>query len=334
MTYSNPIDNFYISKSDLSFIGRDLHRPECILATKDGSLWTSDARGGFVRIFQDGTQELVTQYQGTFSRKEILSGQDLPNGMCFTKDGNILIANFGKNCLEIIDLSGHRKILYDSIEGNPIGKVNFVLRDSKDRLWVTISTKSNDWVKAMRPNVKDGYIALIDGDTIRIVADNFSITNEIRFDESEEYLYISETGGRCINRMKVLSNGYLTNREKYGPTDLGLGGFPDGIAFDSYGNLWGTLVFGEKIFAITPKGDLKIIFDDGNDKNSKIIDEAFFNNLLTEELMLSGLSKVAPMMTSITFGGNDLKNVYIGSVLGHTLPYFKSPVAGRPPIWW
>ncbi len=134
--------------------------------------------------------------------------------------------------------------------------------------------------------------------------------------------------------MRILPDGNLINIEKYGPSDLGLGGFPDGITFDSYGNLWGTLVFGEKVFSITPKGDLKIIFDDGNKEICRKIDSAFFNCTLTEELMLSGLSSVAPVMTSITFGGKDLKNIYIGSVLGTSLPYFRSPVAGRPPIWW
>lgn len=31
----NPIDNFQLEKKDLLFTGSDLHRPECILATRD-----------------------------------------------------------------------------------------------------------------------------------------------------------------------------------------------------------------------------------------------------------------------------------------------------------
>lgn len=333
MNNLNPIEHFRISKNDLSFIGNDLYRPECILATKDGTLWASDARGGVVKIFKDGTQQLLAQ-KCTLSREEILKGNDLPNGLCFTKNGEILIANFGKNCIEIMNLEGKRRLVCDSIDGKPIGKVNFVLRDSKDRLWLSISTRSENWLSSISPYSKDGYIALLEGNRARIVADNFSFTNEIRLDSSEQYLYISETCGRCIKRMKVLSNGSLINREIFGPTDLGPGGFPDGITFDNYGNLWGTLALGEKIFAITPQGELKIIFDDGDNKVCKMIDEAFFKDLLTEELMLAGLSSSAPMMTSITFGGTGLFNVYIGSVLGTKIPYFRSPVSGCPPIWW
>ena len=52
-----------------------------------------------------------------------------------------------------------RRVLADTIDGQPIGKVNFVLRDSKDRLWVTISTKFKNWMHALRTDLKDGYIA-------------------------------------------------------------------------------------------------------------------------------------------------------------------------------
>ena len=38
--------------------------------------------------------------------------------------------------------SGETRVLVDTIDGKPIGKVNFVLRDSRDRLWLTVSTRT------------------------------------------------------------------------------------------------------------------------------------------------------------------------------------------------
>jgi gluconolactonase len=64
-------------------------------------------------------------------------------------------------------------VLYDRIDGEPIGKVNFVLRDSKNRIWLTISTRIKNWMKAVSPNIADGYIALADEKGLRIVADGF-----------------------------------------------------------------------------------------------------------------------------------------------------------------
>lgn len=323
----NPIDDFVVEKNDIQFIGNDLSRPECILATSDGCLWTSDLRGGITKIFPNGKQELIIN-------KKMPSISSVPNGLCFTKDKKILIANIGNNCLEMLDLQGNNTTLIETIDGKPIGKVNFVLRDSKNRLYITISTRKEQWIDAINPNVKDGYIVLLDNIGARIVADGFAFTNEIRFDAKEEYIYISETCGRCIKRMRVDEDGSLSNCEVYGPSDLGLAGFPDGIAFDSYGNLWGSLSLGEKIFAIKPNGDLKIIFNDCNDEVAKKIDAAFYNSCLTEKLMFSGLSAIAPNMTSVTFGSKTLDHLFIGSMFGKSIPYFKVPVKGNPPIWW
>ena len=58
---SNPILDFGIERATLKYVGRDLQRPECILAESDGTLWSADARGGVVRLAPDGRQEIVTQ---------------------------------------------------------------------------------------------------------------------------------------------------------------------------------------------------------------------------------------------------------------------------------
>ena len=85
---------------------------------------------------------------------------------------------------------GQTRLLYDAIDGEPIGKVNFVLRDSQNRIWLTVSTRIKNWMKAISHNISDGYIALADENGLRIVADGFKFTNEIRLDAKEEYLYI------------------------------------------------------------------------------------------------------------------------------------------------
>jgi hypothetical protein len=43
---------------------------------------------------------------------------------------------------------------------------------------------------------------------------------------------------------------------------------------------------------------------------------------------------IAPWMASITFGGPDLQTVYLGSLLGHRIPCFRSPVPGLPMVHW
>ena len=228
---SNAIDTFRVQRSDFNFIGRDLQRPECILAEKNGTLWAADARGGVTKILPDGTQTLITQEaDNRFGRamdvEERFTQGTLPNGLAFSSNGDFLIANFGTDALEVMTRDGKSRTLYDTIDGQPIGKVNFVLRDSKNRIWLTISTRIKNWMQAIRPDVADGYIALVDGKGIRVAADGFKFTNEIRFDAKEEFLYVVETCGRHISRLRVSPDGVLTGREIFGPSDLGLAGTP------------------------------------------------------------------------------------------------------------
>uniref|UniRef100_UPI003562A9C7 SMP-30/gluconolactonase/LRE family protein n=1 Tax=Phaeovulum sp. TaxID=2934796 RepID=UPI003562A9C7 len=261
----NPLDGFSVTKANISFVGEGLQRPECILAESDGSLWSADARGGVVHIGPDGTQTLITQkhddhFAATADVAARLTQGTLPNGLAFDGDGSILISNFGTDRLERMSRDGRSEVVLDTIDGTPIGKVNFVLRDSKGRIWLTISTRIKNWMQAISPNIADGYVAVLDERGARIVADGFRFTNEIRFDAAEEWLYVVETSGRRITRLRIGADTQVTAREVFGPADTG--GFIDGIAFDAFGNLWGTHVMSDRIFAITPEGDFRVILDD------------------------------------------------------------------------
>jgi len=335
----NPIIGFKVDPADIQYIGQDLQRPECILAEPDGTLWSADARGGVVNISPDGSQKIITQtFDGSFIRASDDASRftegTLPNGLAFAENGDILISNFGTDVLELMSRDGQTRLLYDSIDGEPIGKVNFVLRDSQNRVWLTVSTRIKNWMKAISPNISDGYIALADEKGLRIVADGFKFTNEIRLDANEEYLYIVETCRQCISRMRVKPDGSLTDREVYGPSKLGQYGFPDGIAFDAYGNLWGTLVMVDQVFAITPEGDFHVILDDSDERAALSLEKAFVEDRATPADMLAAGGTIAPWFASVTFGGPDLRTAYIGSLRGTRIPYFRSPVAGLPMVHW
>ncbi|MBL8383549.1 MAG: SMP-30/gluconolactonase/LRE family protein [Burkholderiales bacterium] len=338
----NPLDGFSVDRAAIRYIGSDLQRPECILAEPDGTLWSADARGGVMRLDRDGTQTFIGQradarfgsaQTGTAADLESKFTQGtLPNGLAFARNGDILISNFGTDRLELMTRDGATRTLVDRIDGAPIGKVNFVLRDSKDRIWITVSTRVNPWTAAAASRVRDGYIALVDDRGIRVVADGFCFTNEIRLDAREEWLYIVETTGPHITRMRVGDDGTLSRREIFGPSDLG--GYPDGIAFDSFGNLWCTLVMIDQLIALTPDGDRRLLLDDASPQSLARFRRAMADGAVTTELMMATRGTIAPWMASVTFGGPDLRTVYIGSLMGTRIPYFTAPVAGLPMVHW
>jgi len=339
MAAPNLLDGFEIDPASIHRTGHDLQRPECILAEPDGSLWAADARGGVMHIRPDGTQKLIVQEErndfasadGEVSR---FTKGTLPNGLAFARNGDILISNFGTDRLEIMTReTGETRVLHDTLAGKPIGKVNFVLRDTKDRIWLTVSTTIPNWMEAAGSLRHDGFVALADENGLRIVADGFAFTNEIRLDANEEWLYVVETTGMKITRLRVQPDGSLTHRETFGPDSHGA--FIDGIAFDSFGNLWGTHVMIDRVFALTPEGDLRILLDDDHGSRAgRELLAAFAQGQARPEHMMACGGTIAPWMASITFGGPDLRNVYIGSLRGTDIPWFRSPVAGLPMAHW
>jgi len=52
------------------------------------------------------------------------------------------------------------------------------------------------------------------------------------------------------------------------------------------------------------------------------------------EVMAATKGTIAPWMASLTFGGPDLRTVYLGSLMGTSIPYFRAPVAGLPMAHW
>ncbi|MBP6850126.1 MAG: SMP-30/gluconolactonase/LRE family protein [Rhodoferax sp.] len=344
---SNPLVGYSVDRAGIRTIGHDLQRPECILAEPDGMLWAADARGGVMRIAPDGSQTFIGQRaDARFQSASVDSTEafeakftqgTLPNGLAFADNGDILISNFGTDLLEVMTRDGVTRTLFDRIDGLPIGKVNFVLRDARNRIWITVSTRVNPWTQAAASRVRDGYLAVVEpGRGIRVVAEGFYFTNEIRLDAHEQWLYIVETTGPWITRMRLDETDpqgvRLCDREVFGPAHLG--GYPDGIAFDAYGNLWCTLVMVDQLIALTPQGDKLLLLDDGDPEASRTLRARMDAGTVTAEDMARARGTLAPWMASITFGGPDLRTVYLGSLLGTTIPYFKSPVPGLPMVHW
>lgn len=321
------ITDFRVEAEEIRFLGQDLQRPECIVARADGTLFTCDTRG-VMWIAPDGTQRLFSPASLDADSQSVgLESDYLPNGLYAEGDGTFLIANFGTDRLERLSPDGKVDILCDEIDGIPVGKVNFVTRDKKGRIWITVSTRRQSWLDAINDGIScDGYVAVLDQHGPRIVADGLSFANECRLDASEQHLFVVETRARRVSKFSLHEDGSTFDRVTYGDNDLG--GFPDGIAFDAQGNLWGTLIGREQIFAITPEGETAILLDLGDKEKADRLDAAVLAGTATLDHFADCAWSKGGLLTSIAFGGSDRKTVFMGNLTGSSIPYFRSPIAG------
>lgn len=319
---SIPIKEFRLELSDLTFTGHDLVRPESIIAQPNGTLWTSDGRGGVTRINPDDTQQFLSGLGGE------------PNGLAMADDGSLLVANIGIGTLQKLCPNGRTETVLTEVNGVTLTCANFVFLDSKNRIWAAFSTREQQWWAAAAKPRPDGYIVLINEKGARIVMDGIYFTNEIRLDAREEYLYVAETMKSRIIRFRVQSDGSLTDKEVVGPNGLGTGAQVDGFAFDSEGNIWVTTPLRNGVGIISSDGDYHIVFEEANEIALATFEEKLANGTLQPADMMATTGKTLQLQTSVTFGGPDLCTVYVGSLAMPHLSTFRSPVAGLPMRHW
>jgi sugar lactone lactonase YvrE len=318
-----------LSLSDVSLLGTGLSRPECVLATAKGDLFTADWRGGVAHLKPDGTQAL---YTGTTA--DLPEGLR-PNGIALEPDGSFLLANLGSELGGVWRLTrdGRVEPFLLEIDGQPIPPSNYLVRDHGGRLWLTVSTTVVPRSLDYRRDSKSGFIAVLDEKGVRIVADGLGFTNECQISPDRRWLYVNETYGRRLSRFPLHDDASLGPKQIV--YEFGAGQFPDGLAFDVEGKVWIAGVISNQLMRIDPEGGhCETVLSETDAGHVAWVEEAFQANALGRPHMDSNPSTKLRNLSSIAFGGPDLRTAYLGCLLGDHIARVELPVAGVPPIHW
>jgi sugar lactone lactonase YvrE len=313
-----------IPLSGITAIGWGLHRPECVLPAPNGDVYAPDWRGGVAVVRADGSVQSWLARGLNFALR--------PNGIAFLPDGRFLIANLGdEGGVWVMDTTGRIEPFLTEIQGRSLPPVNFVYVDEAERIWITVSTCHVPRQAAWRPQVHDGFLALVDRKGARIVADGLHYTNEARTDPSGKYVYVIETFGRRLIR-------YPIGREALGAAEpilqLEHGYWPDGFAFDQEGGIWITSLISNSILRLTKKGERQLMIAECDPAFVEVVENAYAQNRM-DRTHLGPIERTRfQHLTSIGFGGAGCRTGYLGSLHADCLYQFASPVAGVPQPYW
>ena len=312
----------------LTAIGQELHRPECVLCTADGSVFVSDWRGGVCRIRPDGSQLDYLASDRSIDLK--------PNGITLQPDGSFLLANLGDDGgVWRLHRDGAVEPFLLEVDGVRLPPTNFVLPDDAGRVWVTVSTRIEPRADAYRPTTNDGFIVVVDSGGARIAADGLGYTNEVQLHPGGRYLYVNETFARRTSRFPLANNGEhgeLGRRETV--AEYGAGSFPDGMAFDTKGGLWVVSPVSNRIFRLAPDGELDLVYEDADPAHIEWVEAAFQSGTMGRPHFDTIASTRLRSVSSIAFGGGDGRICYLGCLLGKRIESFEAPVAGVAPVHW
>ncbi|MBU6485555.1 MAG: SMP-30/gluconolactonase/LRE family protein [Betaproteobacteria bacterium] len=316
-----------MSLDAVSFAGSGLVRPECVLATADGSLYTADWRGGVARIRPDGSQTL---YAGRLPGERPLR----PNGIAIRDDGSFLLADLGETKGGVFALSraGELRPLIETVDGVDLPPCNYVALGTASRVWITVSTRLIPRSRAYRRDVADGFIVLVDPLGSRIAADGLAYTNEALVSPDGRWLYVNETFGRKLSRFPIRADGRLGTKEVV--TEFGHGTYPDGLTFDAGGGVWITSIVSNRVIRVARDGSQTLMLEDADPAHVEWAEQAYLAGTMDRPHLDTAAGRVLRNISSLAFGGPDLRTAYLGCLLGNQVASFPSPVAGAPPVHW
>lgn len=311
----------------LGWLGEGLVRPESVLATADGSLYTADWRGGVVHRRRDGAQRLI--------RGRLPGGGELrPNGIALLTDGSFLIAHLGAQDGGVWRLSREGAVTpwLVEVDGIALPPTNFVLPDAQGRVWVTVSTRRTPRALGYRSDVADGFIVRVDAQGAAVVADGLGYTNEVALHPNGQWLYVNETFARKLSRFALRADGSLGAREVV--ASFGPGTFPDGLAFDEAGHAWVVSIVSNRVLRVAPDGGVCVWLEDADAAHLAWVEDAYRAAAMDRPHLDQVRSRALRNISSIAFTGPDRRTAVLGCLLGERLATFTVPVPGAKPVHW
>ena len=318
--------DFRLSLADFQSIGADLRRPECVLTTRQGDLYVSDERGGVTRIQPDGSTRL---YAGHTNDAQTLAA----NGFAMLADGSFLIAPLIGGGVFHLERNGQAKLFLHEADGLPLHCPNFVLRDTQERIWICCLTQQDrTTLSNYRRDRRDGCIILVDGRGARIVADGIGFPNEVRIDPTGRYLYTNETLRGTLLRYPLGHDGALGPPETIVALDDT--NMFDGFTLDSQGGAWLTALVSNRLWHVTPEGEARILIEDSHPDQLSRLAEQQRTAGVQKSIIYEERGSRLRNISSVAFGGPDLRTAYFGSLMGTSILTARVPVAGTMPAHW
>jgi gluconolactonase len=247
-------------------IAEDLNFPEGPAWDGSGSLYVSSCYGGYIYKISEDTSEIFVDSLSSLIKQT--------NGLTFGKDGRLYACDFGRGNILRIDKHRRIEILSDGYQGEKYNRPNDLAFHKNGFLYFT-DPKSYGADKA------DGRLFRLNVDTgeAELLKDSLCFPNGIAFNADYSALYVCESAKNRILKYALSSDGYPDSAEVFAELP---GGDPDGIAFDTEGNLYCAHFGGGAVYVFSPEGK-----------------------------QIEKISTPGKKPSNVEFGGEDLRTLYL-----------------------
>ena len=257
----------------------------------EGPAWSPH---GFL-LFSDIPANRILELKPDGSTTDFLNPSENSNGLVFDQKGTLFACQGGANRIGRIDIGQNKKVtsLTGLFEGKKLNMPNDLALDAHGGLYFT---DPNYGSGPPQQPVMGVYYLDASGRLSRVI-DDLQRPNGILVSPSGKHLYVANPDLRELWQYDIDSPGKLSGKKLFFTGDLSLDvGGPDGMAHDAQGNIYATY---KSIVVLDPAG------------------------------LLIGRIEVPSHPSNCTFGGKDLKTLFITS--GANLYAIDLKIPGQPP---
>ncbi len=212
--------------AQMTTFAEGLDHPEGLAFDRDGVLWAGGEAGQIYRV-EEGSARAIGNVGGFCLGITVSPQQDL------------IVCNAGLHCLQQVARDGRVVKTIDRIDGRPLVTPNFSVFDAEGNLYFSESGKWNGgdgWVYRLRAS-----------GVVERFAGPFFFANGLALNAEQNAVFVVESQRDRVQRIEIRPDGHAGNVDTYAD---GLARIPDGLAFDTAGNLYVTCYATDCIYRV------------------------------------------------------------------------------------
>jgi xylono-1,5-lactonase len=231
-------------------------------------------------LFSDAIKGGVFQMTPDGTVTQIIHHRRGIGGIALHQDGSLIVSgrNVARKRLDVEDGGGPTPVVLDTTFAKGMISFNDIGGDFAGRLYiggVAFSMLAKD---PPRPGAL--YRIDLDGSVRQIAMDPAPmLPNGMGFSPGGEFLYLADSAAHAVHKLELDSNGNIRSQTRFAEVAEGL---PDGIAVAEDGSVWVAACFSSRVVVFEPDGQRR-----------------------------KEIEFPLPMVTSVCFGGDDLKDLYV-----------------------